>query len=142
MPENDKFAQMRARRERLFRVWTVYVLHIIVIIAAIVLSRGRILRFPYILELWAIFFLAHTLFLALVETREGGIRRDFERHVAQTQAAQTDDADDPVEKAKHDDADAEDDAASNADGYFTIGSDGELIPLSELDAEDDLHAQG
>lgn len=137
---------LREQSEKLFRRRLLYALHIIVFIGVMVLTRGRLVRYLPVLEIWVLLILAHTVYLALYESFAGRLRKADdeqamrereERAASQRQeeayARNTVDIpvspDDPVEKAKREDE------AQGGDGYYTIGSDGELIPLSEAEAE-------
>lgn len=132
---------------KLFRRRLLYALHIIAFIGAMVLTRGRLVRYLPLLEIWVLLLLAHTVYLALYESFAGrlrkgadarGARQREERAASRMADAQPgeDIGEDAVEKAKREDE------AQGGDGYYTIGSDGELIPLSEAEADDEVYEQG
>ena len=127
MPEKIDTETMREHTHKLYqqRMW--YVLHVAVFIGVLILTRGSLLTARLLVAAWAVFILMHTVFLTMYEMRDGKLRQDYEL----SQRA------DRLEKAKRE---AEDDAGktdSEGDGYYTIGSDGELIPLDEADEVDD-----
>lgn len=130
--QQDAYEAMRAEARRLFRVRVLYVLHIVLFIGAMVLTRGRLMRVLPLLELWALVLLAHTVVLALFEVRAGAVRTTYEREYGSP-----DEARDRLDKAKQDDR-AQAEAVNEDEGYFTVGDDGELIPLDEVeDGQDD-----
>lgn len=123
--------------KKLFRRRLLYALHIIAFIGVMVLTRGRLVRYLPVLEIWALLILAHTVYLALYESFAGRLRKSADARAARAREERAatrmavDADDDEIEKTKREDE------ARGGDGYFTLGSDGELIPLSEAEIEDE-----
>ena len=148
MSDKIEHKTLREQSEKLFRRRLFFALHILAFIGVMLLTRGRLVRVLPLLEIWVLLLLAHTVYLALYETREGTIRKEHDNRIAREReeraasraaeeasrefAPEEVHMERPVEKAKHD----------GDDGYFTIGSDGELIPLSESEADNETFTQG
>ena len=111
MPQKTKTDLLIEQAQRLF-VQRVYIAtHLIAFILALVLTRGKIARLGIVFVIWIAVFMLHAVYFALYENREAVLRRNYE-----------DDYNATV-KGKNDD--------SEADSYYTLGTDGELIPLDD-----------
>jgi len=112
MPQKTKSDLLIEQAQRLFVQRVYIVTHVIAFILALVLTRGKVARLGILFVIWVAVFMLHVVYFALYENREAVLRRNYE-----------DDYSDNTLKGKNDD--------SEADGYYTLGTDGELIPLDD-----------
>lgn len=111
MPQKTKSDLRIEQAQRLFVQRVYIVTHIVAFILAIVLTRGKVAGLGILFVIWTAVFMLHAVYFALYENREAVLRRNYE-----------DDYNATV-KGKNDD--------SETDGYYTLGTDGELIPLDD-----------
>lgn len=115
MPRKSKVELMTAQAQRLFAQRIYFATHIIIFLAALALTRGRLLRVGVIFIIWVMLLLLHAVYFALNENREAMLRRTY-------QTMTTDE--DPFDEVTHEELDDE-------QNYYTIGADGELVRIDE-----------
>ena len=121
MPRKSKTDLLIQQAQRLFVQRLYIATHLILFVLALVLSRGRVARLGILFAVWVALLLLHAVYYALYENREAVLRRNY----------QSMDDNEYVSTENDEVVQPDVDNEKQKDGYYTVGTDGELIPLDE-----------